>query len=497
MQISYTAKPIIECAADSLVLFVPEYEKVSDKALKGLDAATGGAVGTLLEAGEFCGKPREIASVMHPSGYNVDRVILVGLGAGKRIDGDTYRKAAGAVSRFKGLTSSASVIFHLPKTAGEGHYQAVIEGYLLGSYKLLEFKTGDSKKDKNKLTQITFAVDDQRVLKKVEKAVDKGVIIAEGQVSVRTLASTPGNYLTPSVLAETAQKLARQHKIKCRVMDEKAIEREKMGALLAVAKGSAEPPRFIVLEYNGGRQGQKPVVLVGKGITFDSGGISLKPGLNMHEMKGDMTGAAVVLAAIVTAARLKLPLNLVSLLPTCENMPSGVATKPGDIVTSRKGLTIEVINTDAEGRLILADALDYANRFKPQAVIDIATLTGASLYILGYSGAPVLGNNPALLERIKKASENTGERTWPLPIWDDHREQMKSGVADLVNSGGRPAGTIAASAFLENFVGDWPWAHIDIAYVDFEPKGRPYIPKGATGIGVRLLVEVLSNWKKM
>ncbi|MDH4158466.1 MAG: leucyl aminopeptidase [candidate division Zixibacteria bacterium] len=497
MQISCTAKPVIECAADSLVVFVPEYEKLTDGLLKSLNEATGGTVGTLLEAGEFCGKREEIASVMHPSGYNVDRVILVGLGTKKQVDSDTYRRAAGAASRCRGLTLSESAIFHLPKNAGEGFYQAVIEGYLLGSYKLLEFKTGDDKIDKNKLTRITFATDDKRVLGKVEKAVNRGVIIAEGQMSVRTLAATPGNYLTPSVLAQTAQKLARQHKLKCHVLDEKAIERERMGALLAVAKGSAEPPRFVVLEYNGGRRGEKPVVLVGKGITFDSGGISLKPGLNMHEMKGDMTGAAVVLTVIVTAARLRLPLNLVSLLPACENLPSGTATRPGDIVTSRKGLTIEIINTDAEGRLILADALDYADRFKPQVVIDIATLTGASLYILGYSGAPVLGNNPALLERIKKASESTGEKTWPLPIWDDHREQMKSGVADLVNSGGRPAGTIAASAFLENFVGGWPWAHIDIAYVDFEPKGRPYIPKGPTGIGVRLLTEVLSSWKKM
>jgi leucyl aminopeptidase len=217
----------------------------------------------------------------------------------------------------------------------------------------------------------------------------------------------------------------------------------------------------------------------------------------MVEMKGDMTGAAVVLSAMQAAAQLKLPLNLVGLMPLTENMVSGNATRPSDIITTRNGLTVEIINTDAEGRLILADALDYADKFNPQAVIDIATLTGAALYILGYSGAPILGNHAGLLERIKVASEATAERVWELPIWDDFRNSLKSDIADIVNSAGKTAGTSTAAAFLENFVGDWPWAHIDIAYVDVEPKGRPYTPKGTTGIGLRLVVELLSNWKKL
>ncbi|HWR82120.1 MAG TPA: leucyl aminopeptidase, partial [Candidatus Deferrimicrobium sp.] len=325
---------------------------------------------------------------------------------------------------------------------------------------------------------------------------ERGRIIAEGQLLVRRLASAPANYLTPRLFAREAMKLARRHRLDCKVLDEKAIARERMGALLGVAKGSSEPPRFIILTYRGGKVGQKPIVLVGKGVTFDSGGISLKEALNMSEMKGDMAGAAVVLAALIAASRLKLPLNLVGLMPATENMPSGTATRPGDILRTRKGITVEVINTDAEGRLILADALDYANRFKPQAVIDIATLTGAALYILGYAGAPIIGNNRALIERVKVASEATAEKVWELPIWDEHREQMKSSIADLVNSGGKPAGTIAAASFLERFVGEWPWVHIDIAFVDVEPKGKPYVPKGATGFGLRLLVELLSNWKR-
>jgi len=217
----------------------------------------------------------------------------------------------------------------------------------------------------------------------------------------------------------------------------------------------------------------------------------------MHEMKQDMTGGAVVLSTLVTAARLGIRQNIIALIPLAENMPSGIATRPGDIITSRKGKTIEIINTDAEGRLILADALDFADEFNPQAVLDIATLTGAAKYILGYAGAPIIGNNTDLIDGLYDAADNTGERVWELPIWERHREQMKSTLADLKNSAGPYAGTIAAAAFLENFIGDWPWAHIDIAYVDLEPEGQPYVPKGATGFGVRLLTSLLVHWKKV
>ncbi len=497
MLLKYSTDRIQNLAVESLVLFVTAFEKIGDKRLKELDAASAGGVRTLLQSGEFTGKEGETAGILTSRGYKAKRVILVGLGEKKKLDHDSVRRAAGTVSRFQGLTTSKTAAFCLSSDADERSFQAAIEGYLLGSYKLLDFKSGEDRKSKNKLSQITFALEGRARLKSVRTSVERGRIIGEGQLLVRRLAFTPSNYLTPKMLARQARQLAQKHKFSCRVLDEKAIAKEKMGGLLGVAKGSAEPPRFIILKYRGRRAGQKPVVLVGKGVTFDAGGISLKQPLNMHEMKGDMAGAATVLAVIVTAARLKLPLNLVGLIPTTENMPSGTAIKPGDILTMRKGLTVETINTDAEGRLILADALDYANTFKPQAVIDIATLTGAALYVLGYAGAPILGNDARLLQRVKDASEATAEKVWELPIWDDHREMMKSSVADLVNSGGRPAGTIAASAFLENFVGDWPWAHIDIAYIDLEPKGKPYVPKGATGFGLRLLIELLSHWKNL
>jgi leucyl aminopeptidase len=451
----------------------------------------------VLDTEEFSGKEGEMATFYRPAGYEVGRVILLGLGEKARVDADSFRRAMGRAGRYRPLTSASKAAISFTSFEKPENFQAAIEGYLLGGYQMLEYKTGESARDDRRLDELVFISDNKAVVGRMEKAVSRGTVIGEGQMLVRRLASTPSNDLTPTLYAEKAKELAKQYGFECRVLDEAAIKREKMGAFLAVTRGSEEPPRFIILTYKGGPENQKPIVLVGKGITFDSGGISLKPGLNMHEMKQDMAGSAVVVGTVVTAARLGINRNIIGLVPTCENMPSGHATRPGDIVRSRKGKTVEIINTDAEGRLILADALDYAGKFDPQAVIDIATLTGAALYILGYAGAPILGNNESLLDRIREASASTAERVWPLPIWDDQREQMKSEIADLVNSGGRPAGTAAAAAFLENFIGEWPWAHIDIASVDLEPKGKPYIPKGASGFGVRLLTELLSNWKKL
>jgi len=497
MRYVFTTDSLADIATETAVLFIPEFDRISDRTLKQIDDATNGGVATLLRSGEFTGKADEAASLYNPAGFKAKRVILLGLGEKSKQTSDSYRRAMGLASRLKGLTGSRSAAVYFGRLADPACFQATIEGYLLGSYKLLDYKTGEASKDETRLKEITFATDKPANLKKLERAVNRGSIIAEGQLLVRDLVQTPSNCLTPQVYAKRAQELAARHKVTCRVLDEKAIAKEKMGALLAVAKGSTEPPRFIVLQYKGGPARQKPIVLVGKGITFDTGGISLKPSLNMHEMKQDMAGSAVVLATVLAASRLKIPRNIVGLIPATENMPSGHATRPGDIVTSRKGKSIEIINTDAEGRLVLADALDYANKFSPQAVIDIATLTGGALYVLGYSGAPIMSNNRKLADLIRAAADATSERVWEIPIWDDFRERMKSQIADLVNSGGRPAATAIAGAFLENFIGDWPWAHIDIANVDLEPNGKPYVPKGATGFGMRLLIEVLSNWKRV
>jgi leucyl aminopeptidase len=292
---------------------------------------------------------------------------------------------------------------------------------------------------------------------------------------------------TPSYVASAAQDIAKRHGLAVTVLDKAAITREGMGALLAVAQGSAEEPRFIALEYKGADK--PPVVLVGKGVTFDTGGISIKPAQNMEDMKYDMSGAAAVLGTFEMLGRLKPPVHVVGLIPTTENMPSGTAVKPGDVVTSLSGKTIEVINTDAEGRLILCDALVYARRYKPAAVIDIATLTGAIVVALGHSAIGVMGSDDKLVEEVRAAGEKAGERAWPLPLWDDYRDLMKSDIADIKNSGGRPAGSISAGWFLREFVDGFPWAHLDIAGTAYTERDEPGRVKGPTGIGVRLFTE--------
>jgi leucyl aminopeptidase len=481
--------------ASSLIKFCDSSGYKQDCYLRELDKALGGAVRSLYDSGEFEGKLNQTVVLHTGSRLPAGRVILAGLGEKGKADADSYRQAAGTISRLPAVENSASLAFFLGAGESGKIASAIVEGFNLGSFRMRDYKS-DSEKEKNRLQDIYFFGKNQPHLAALDKAIMTGRIISDSVILARRLASHPGNFLTPKKFASEAESLAKKYRFRCRVLDEKKIRSERMGAFLGVAQGSSEPPRFVIMEYRGRKSGSRPVVLIGKGITFDTGGISLKARQDMHEMKGDMQGGAVVLATMMAVARLKLPLNIVGLVPLAENMPSSKALKPDDIVKSRKGLTVEIINTDAEGRLILADALDYANEFRPQAVIDIATLTGGALYVLGYAGAPIMGNNKDLMNAIRAASEATAERVWEMPIWDEYREAMKSSIADLKNSGGKPAATITAAAFLENFIGDWPWAHIDIAYVDVEKTGRPYIPKGPTGIGLRLLVELLANWKK-
>lgn len=319
------------------------------------------------------------------------------------------------------------------------------------------------------------------------RAVEQGTAIAAGQTLARDLGNLPANYCTPSVLAETAKTLAREYKLKVQVFDRAGIEELGMGSFLAVAQGSREEPRFIVLEYKGGKPKTAPIVLVGKGLTFDAGGISLKPGQGMDEMKFDMCGAASVLGTFRAVAKLGLPINLVGLIPATENLPDGGAVKPGDVVTSLSGQTIEVLNTDAEGRLILCDALTYAERFRPAAVVDIATLTGACVIALGHHTSGLLANDDALASELLGAGQRTGDRAWQLPLFDEYQDQLKSNFADIANIGGRPAGTITAACFLSRFTKTYKWAHLDIAGTAWKSDAD----KGATGRPVPLLTEFL------
>ena len=455
--------------------------------LAALDQAAGGALGRLFAAGDFSGKKDEIALVYPPG--PAPRVLLVGLGKAEEISRTGIRRAASAAAKRARSLGVPRAAFHLavealgsipPLEAG----QAIGEGLAQGAWQYNEMKrpAEEQKPALERVDVLAPAATDA-----ITAGHRIGAAIGAGQTAARGIQVLPGNVCTPSFVARTAEEIARRHGFAVTVLDKAAIVREGMGALMAVAQGSAEEPRFIALEYKGAEGA--PVVLVGKGVTFDTGGISIKPAQNMEDMKYDMSGAAAVLGTFEMLGRLKPPVHVVGLIPTTENMPSGTAVKPGDVVTSLSGKTIEVINTDAEGRLILCDALVYARRYKPTCVLDIATLTGAIVVALGHTASGVMGTDDALIEEVRRAGDRAGERVWPLPLWDEYRDLMKSDIADVKNAGGRPAGSISAGWFLREFVDGFPWAHLDIAgtaYTDREDATRV---KGPTGIGVRLFSE--------
>jgi leucyl aminopeptidase len=351
------------------------------------------------------------------------------------------------------------------------------------------------------VTRVVVLAERAGELRAAREAAALGVVVAESQNVARRLSNEPANLLPPVALAAEARQVAREVGLRCRVLDVPEMRRRKMGALLGVGQGSANPPRLVVLEHAPRRsaRGRATVCVVGKGITFDSGGISIKPGAGMHEMKHDMSGAAAVVGTLRAAALLELPIHLVGVLAAAENMPGGKAYRPGDVLTSMSGQTIEIQNTDAEGRLVLCDAIHYAKtEFEPDAIIDLATLTGACVVALGSHATGLFGNNDVLSEAIRKAGGTSGERMWPMPCADDHREAMRSQIADLKNvSGSRDAGASTAAAFLSTFVGDTPWAHLDIAGTAYTSKSGPCQPFGATGVGVRMLVELLQSWPRL
>jgi leucyl aminopeptidase len=470
-----------------------------------VDKAIGGEIKKVLASGEFSGKANQVL-LLHTRGeIPAKRVLLVGLGKKKDASLERVRQAMGTATRYiRGLgLKSFSTVIHgrgLPLSAsGSGGKagvreaaQSVVEGSLMGLYQFTPYRT-EKRSEIKEIRQITLVERPEGRLSDAADGARRGQILAEATNLVRDLGNHPSNVVTPTHLAEEARKLAKEFGLTCQVLERADAERLGMGAFLSVARGSLEPPQFIILEYRGTKKKEAPVVLIGKSITFDSGGISLKPAEKMEQMKDDMAGGAAVLGTMKAVAQLKLPVSLVGILPATENMPSGTAVKPGDVVTSLSGKTVEVINTDAEGRMVLADGLTYAARYKPAAIIDLATLTGACVVALGHHATGVMGNNPRLLENLRRAGEVSGERVWELPLWEDYFDQIKSDVADMKNVGGRPAGAITAAAFLKKFVGDHSWVHLDIAGTAWTDEERPYVPKGATGVGVRLLVQYLSQ----
>ncbi len=462
-------------------------EKTDEPTLARFDQTLDGVVSALYRDKEFTGALGKTKLFNTFGKVAAERLLLVGLGKEKEFTPERMRQAGGAAAQALRAACLSGCAVCVPE--GNGLLRAAAEGIALGAYSFDQYKTDPDVKTGP--ATVAFLVPEGCSAVDGEQLLDEARLVCEAVRYTRDLVSQPGNVATPSFLAEKALEMAALFDIPCQVWDREDLERHGMAGLLAVARGSRQQPRFISFDYRGAGDRKKPVVLVGKGITFDAGGISLKSREGMERMKDDMAGAAVVMGVFMAVASLKLPINLVGLIPLAENLPGGNAYKPGDVLRSLSGKTIEIVNTDAEGRLVLCDALHHALSYRPAAVIDVATLTGACVVALGSFASGLLSNDDALARALKRAGEETGERVWQLPLWEEYGELMKSDIADLKNSGGPPAGTITAAWFLKNFVGTTRWAHLDIAGTAWEEKGRHYLPKGATGIGLRLLVEYL------
>ena len=436
------------------------------QAAQAIDSASRRRISDVLKRGDLDGKLGQTLLLHHVPGVSAERVLLVGLGKERDLAESPYRTALAAAVKALRSTGTAEATFCLVEIPVKRHgiawkaEQAVLCA-MDGMYRFDRLKSKPPE-IKRALRKIVLHVARDEVADG-ESAVDRGLAIAEGMKFAKDLGNLPGNYCTPTYLAEQALDLGKRHGIRVDVLEQKDIEKLGMGCFLAVARGSREPPKLIVLEYQGGKRGAAPVALVGKGITFDTGGISIKPAPEMDEMKFDMCGAASVLGAMKAAALMKLPLNIVGVIPATENMPGGNAIKPGDIVTTLSGQTVEILNTDAEGRLILCDALTYVERFKPAAVVDIATLTGAMVIALGHIATGLFANSDPLARELLQAGETAWDRAWHLPLWDEYQDALKSNFADFPNIGTRAGGSITAACFLSRFTKSFPWAHLDIA----------------------------------
>jgi leucyl aminopeptidase len=494
MKISVSAGKIEIQKTEGLVILFFEDEKPGIVAGR-IDKALGGTITRLMKRGDFKPKPGSV-HLLYPEGcIAAERLVLAGLGKREDLDLNRLRQAAGKAAPHLRAAGAADVMISFDGIGldAEEAAQALTEGSLLGLYRFLKYKTNEENNGKKEIRALTIVTEKTTAMKALQAGAKTGEIIAESTAMVRDMVSSPPVDMTPAIIAAKARQLAREFGLKLQVLERSQMEKLGMGALLGVASGSAQPPKFIIVEYR--RGGKKPVIaLVGKTITFDSGGISIKPSDGMDKMKDDMSGGAAVLGALRTAAALKLPLNIVGLLPATENMPGGSAYKPGDVLRTLSGQTIEIINTDAEGRLILSDALAYACRFKPALIVDIATLTGACRVALGQEATGMVGTDEKLKRKIREAGEKTGERVWELPLWEGYYDQIKSDIADMKNAGGRDGGVITAAALLSKFVQKYPWVHLDIAATAWTEKERPYTPKGATGIGMRLLTQFLRDY---
>lgn len=485
---------------DMLVMACFSDEKTPDALARQLDRKVGGGIKRLKELGDFKAKDGSTAIVYGNAKTAAKRILLLGLGDKKKATLDTVRKAAAIAARKAVALKAKSVALALHEAlAGrlglEPLGRAIAEGTYFGSYRYDEYVT-QARNGRLKSLKVEIVDSDPAKIRKLANGLKCGVAIGKAQSYARTIANRPGNVINPPSLAREAKKLAAGLKnVTCTVFDEKQLKAKGMGGVLAVGAGSKTGPRFIVLKYKGGPKaaGKPTVGLVGKAITFDSGGISIKPSADMDQMKLDKSGGIAVLGAIKAIAELRLPVNVYGIVPAAENMPGGSSYRPGDIVTTYSGKTVEVLNTDAEGRMILCDGLAWGVKQKCDVLIDVATLTGACVVALGKYKAGLFGNDDDLIKQLQKASKDSGEKLWHMPSGDEYAKEMKSKIADLKNIGGKWGGACTAAAFLSQFVGDTTWAHLDIAGMDIFAKPTESTAEGSTGFGVRLLTTYLMN----
>ncbi|MBF0559275.1 MAG: leucyl aminopeptidase [Nitrospirae bacterium] len=488
-----TASPSNETDIKADVIILPLVEDLRPEEYADLDKRIGGLITKVIAAKEFAGKQNQF-TLLHVQNLKSERLLLAGLGKRAELTPELLRRAGGGAFSYvnklgvHNVAISVRSLYHSPRNArnkGAERFQRILyfmEGGLLGNYRFEKYRKVSNGAGLKSITVLdnTPAQSFKRL-----NTVISAVYLA------RDLVNTPSNDLTPVDMSNQAR-AASGNKVKVTVLDEKKIKRESMGAYLSVAQGSVNPPRFIVMEYRGGKG--DPLVLIGKAVTFDSGGISIKPADGMEKMKYDMAGGAAVIAVMKAVSEMALPLNIIGIVPAAENLPGGAAFKPGDVVTAINNKTIEIISTDAEGRLTLADAIGYARKYcKPSAIIDIATLTGACSIALGNAAIAMMGNSSGLMDELRSAAEETYERVWQMPLYDEYKEYLKSDVADMKNAGGRVGSLVAAGYFLKEFAGETPWVHLDIAGTAWHDKESGYIPKGSSGIGVRLIIDFLER----
>ncbi len=485
--------------SDAVIIGIYQDIKSLDANLSEIDQQLDGVISNMISNSSFKGKESETLLIHTLGKIPAKMVLLLGLGKEEDFKEDTMRRVVGkAVKKLEKSKANTLAIMPIgldknmsPQIIG----QCIVEGAILALYKFNKYKTDNENKENN-LKEIYIVSDDKATIDKMNNGIKIGNALANGTIIARNLINEPSNVVTPEAMANKAMEIANKHGLEIDILEREDMEKLGMGSFLAVTQGSDKPPKLIAIKYMGGNKDDEILGLVGKGLTFDSGGISLKPCTGMDAMKGDMAGGAAVLGTMDIIGNLKPKVNVIAIVGTCENMPSGKAYKPGDILTSMNGKTIEVLNTDAEGRLVLVDCITYALKQGARKLVDIATLTGACTVALGSTTTALISNNDEFVEEVKNASKNSGEKVWQLPSFPEYKELIKGDLADLKNAGGREAGTITAGLFLGEFAGDNPWVHMDIAGTSMASKDKGYLVKGATGVGVRTLYHLVKSMEK-